>query len=170
MKAKFLIPILMVAIAITFACGGDDGDEPVAEKPYLAIEMELRDLINDNRKTLGMDTLTDHILLKSSAQNHSRDMALNIVTPLTHGDFEGRMQNIMNGLGISDYNTVTYSEMLAAGPKTAQEVFDVWKNKDSDRMKMQGDYNLIGVGIRQDASRVYFFTVIFMKAEINTAQ
>jgi len=37
-------------------------------------------------------------------------------------------------------------------------------------MKMQGDYNLIGVGIRQDASRVYFFTVIFMKAEINTAQ
>lgn len=165
---KYFYTFLLVALSIAFftRCDDNNNEEPEAQKPYLSIELDVLRLVNEHRQSFSLDTLTEVNAIKSSAQLHSRNMAIGAVQPLTHGDYEARMADIMNQLEISDRENVTYDELFAVGPTKAEQVVEAWLQSENKRATIEGNYNLTGVGVRQDATGTYYYTMIFMNATL----
>jgi uncharacterized protein YkwD len=107
-------------------------------------ERKFLDLINDYRGRNGAGKLTLHNSLGAAAEAHSRDMAKKNYF---------RHSNTRKLIARHGYkNWTAYGENIAAGQKTAKEVFAAWR-KSTDHDKNMRSKNFTEIGIARAYSK-----------------
>ena len=132
--------------------------------PIRQVEVEIIRRVNELRRELGLDRLTEYRRMTHAAQGHSLDM-------LEHGYFAHRTPTKSCGyltdrlrrfrcqdltVGENIYKSVGYRI-----PELANKAMTAWINSPAHyRNLIKPDYNRIGVGVRGDGD-TYLFTQVF---------
>ena len=165
MKSKLLRAILPMAIVFTMlSCSSNSTEDltsPTAtlvqKYDYNAEELELADLINEHRVSMGLNPLEtiNHISYKSEEHNEYM-IAKNLVN---HDLFSERSQNIIQVLG-----AVKVNENVAFNFATPASVLNAWLNSPGHKANIEGEFTHFGISIRENAETgKKYYTNIFIK-------
>jgi len=166
MKTKLLRAILPLALVFTMmSCSSDSTEDLttatdatlVKNYDYRADELELADLINAHRVSLGLNPLQviNHISYKSEEHNEYM-IAKNVVN---HDLFAERSQNIMQVLG-----AVKVNENVAYNFSTPASALNAWLNSPGHKANIEGEFTHFGISIRENAETgKKYYTNIFIK-------
>ena len=165
MKSKLLRAILPMAIVFTMlSCSSNSTEDLTAptatlvqKYDYNAEELELADLINEHRVSMGLNPLEtiNHISYKSEEHNEYM-IAKNLVN---HDLFSERSQNIIQVLG-----AVKVNENVAFNFATPASVLNAWLNSPGHKANIEGEFTHFGISIRENAETgKKYYTNIFIK-------
>jgi len=162
---RVILPLALVFVMIS--CSSDATEDlnvlvaptvaMVQNYDYRADELELADLINEHRASLGLNTLLtiNHISYKS--EEHNEYMIAK--KELNHDLFDERSQNIMQVLG-----AVKVNENVAYNYATPVAVLNAWLNSAGHKANIEGNFTNFGISIREDATiGKKYYTNIFIK-------
>jgi len=164
MKPTNYLPILALMALLTFSsCSTEDFPEDGIDLISLQnapapkeIEIEIMELINDHRISLGLNTLNSLSIVKSVAFTHTDYMIE--VNSVNHDGFYQRKVSLEQNA-----NAKKVSENVAYAYSTAQSVVKAWINSDSHRQNIEGDYTDFEVSAEQNAEGKWYYTNIFIK-------
>jgi uncharacterized protein YkwD len=125
--------------------------------PYMAMENEVLQLVNQHRTDMGLQPLQMDTLITTAALQHSVDMA-NGTVPFGHDGFDERTGGIMSKIKPSN----AAAENVALGDTSAAEAVDLWLHSPGHKKNIEGNYNLTGIGIVKSPSGDLYFTQIFI--------
>jgi uncharacterized protein YkwD len=164
MKLTKLLPFLAIVALLGFtSCSTDSAADdqinsielPVAPQAK-EIEIEIMELINAHRITVGLNTLQDHNTVKAVAFTHTDYMIA--VDNVSHDNFFERKQSLQVN---ADANIV--SENVAYGFSSAASVVNAWLNSPSHKDNIEGDYTDFDISAEQNSEGKWYFTNIFIK-------
>lgn len=165
MKAKLLV--LLMSLIVTFSmtsCSSTDSEEN-SESTVKVVnnytstpdEIELAQIINDYRVSIGLNSLEtiNHISFKSQEHNFYM-IEKNVVN---HDYFQQRSNNIIQVLG-----AVKVGENIAYNFSTPNSALHAWLNSQGHKANIEGDYTHFGISIsiNPETGKKYY-TNIFMK-------
>lgn len=117
-----------------------------------SFESQLINLINQERTSRGIGTLSANSQLTTAALNHSEDMACNDF--FSHTGSNGSTP--WARMAAAGYSGSAMAENIAAGQGSAQQVFDGWMNSSGHRDNMLNPtYTQIGMGYRYTNTSTY---------------
>ncbi len=151
---KAYVFVVYVSLLVDFICGFHS-DRPTYA--ITALETEILQYVNDDRKEHGLVALQMNDLESNLAFTHSRDMAGGKVK-FGHDGFNARAKTIQKKLGSTEVG-----ENVASGPMTAREVVDGWLNSPGHKKNIEGNFTLTGIGYARDNKGDIYFTQIFSK-------
>lgn len=162
---KLLQTILLLAVVYIFgSCSSESVEstntaksELVTEYNYNASELEVLQLINKYRVSIGLNSLitVNHISFKS--EEHDNYMIAN--KAVNHNDFVARSENIIAVLGAKKVG-----ENIAYNYQTAEGVLKAWLDSPSHKQNIEGDYTHFGIAVKIDAETgKKYYTNIFAK-------
>lgn len=122
------------------------------------VRKEIVVLVNNHRKSKNLPPLEPNDLLRKEAQKHSLNMARGYV-PFSHKGFDQRFNRLSGFLDIT-----SGAENIANGPLNAKTIVNGWLMSPKHRDNIEGNFNLIGVGIVPAPNGTYFYTQIFAKS------
>ncbi|WP_296385852.1 CAP domain-containing protein [Winogradskyella sp.] len=164
MKVTKLLPFLAIVTLLGFtSCSTDSAAEdkinsievPVAPQAKL-IEIEIMELINAHRITLGLNPLEDHNTVKAVAFTHTDYMIE--VDNVSHDNFFQRKQSLQ-----ANASANIVSENVAYGFSSAESVVNAWLNSPSHKENIEGDFTDFDVSAEQNNEGKWYFTNIFIK-------
>lgn len=165
MKTNVLRAIVPMAFLFTLiSCSSNETEETTSAKPelvrnyeYNSSELELADLINEHRVSLGLNPLQliNHVSYKSDEHN-AYMIARKVVN---HDLFPERSENIMEVLG-----AVKVNENVAYNFVSSSSALNAWLNSPGHRETINGNFTHFGISIRVDAETgKKYYTNIFVK-------
>jgi uncharacterized protein YkwD len=166
MKTTLLRAIVPVAFLFTLiSCSSNDAtEESVANRPqliqdytYNSDELELADLINEHRVSLGLNPLQliNHVSYKS--EEHNEYMIARKV--VNHDLFPERSENIIEVLG-----AVKVNENVAYNFVSSHSALNAWLNSSGHKANIEGSFTHFGISIRIDQTTgKKYYTNIFVK-------
>ncbi len=126
------------------------------------LESSLIQLINQERQSRGIGTLSQQSQLASAARVHSEDMACNDFVSHTGSDGSLPWDRALS----QGYNYSAIAENIFAGSSSAQSIFNGWMNSPGHRDNMLNPtYTEIGVGYQYWSDSTYraYTTAVFAK-------
>jgi uncharacterized protein YkwD len=162
---KLLLPAM--AIATTGACQQRTTTTSVTRSYVKAgdgvslegMEKGILYYVNKHRKSIGRSELQMLDAASVQAATHSRNMATK-KTPFSHDGFENRIAAITKATA-SAYRGA--AENVAYGEMSAEEVVDGWLHSPPHKKNIEGDYNLIGIGVSKAKDGTVYYTQIFLR-------
>ncbi len=165
MKTNLLRAIVPMAFLFTLiSCSSNETEANSASKPeliqsydYNSSELELADLINEHRVSLGLNPLQliNHVSYKS--EEHNAYMIARKV--VNHDLFAERSENIIEVLG-----AVKVNENVAYNFVSPSSVLNAWLNSPGHKANIEGTFTHFGISIREDATTgKKYYTNIFLK-------
>lgn len=173
MKFKSLFPLLVLSIINTINfCTSDSKEEQVTtvtapttsattapsvnlnNYSYSASEIQLMDLVNAYRVSIGLKALVKTNYISSKALEHNNYMLTTNV--LSHDHFNTRSKALMNTL-----NAKLVGENVAYNKSTPQAAFDAWLASSGHKANIVGAYTNFGISIRVGADGRKYYTNIF---------
>jgi uncharacterized protein YkwD len=164
MKTKLFRAILPLALVFTLmSCSTDATEEAAVDQTvittydYKADELELADLINEHRVSIGLNPLeiVNHISYKSD--EHNEYMIENNV--VNHDYFTERSQNIIQLLGATKVN-----ENVAYNFSTPYSALNAWLNSPGHKSNIEGEFTHFGISVKVNPETgKKYYTNIFMK-------
>ena len=165
MKSALLRAILPMAFLFTLiSCSSNETEESTVAKPeliqnydYNSDELQLADLINEHRVSLGLNPLQliNHVSYKS--EEHNAYMIARKV--VNHDLFTQRSENIMEVL-----SAVKVNENVAYNFVTSSSALNSWLNSPGHKANLEGNFTHFGISIRIDESTgKKYYTNIFIK-------
>ncbi|WP_163396627.1 CAP domain-containing protein [Flavobacterium limi] len=162
---KLLQTMLLLAVVYIFgSCSSDSVEssnvsksELVTEYNYNVSEIEVLQLINEYRVSIGLNSLVtvNHISFKS--EEHDNYMITNKV--VNHNNFVARSENIIAVLGAKKVG-----ENVAYNYQTAEGVLKAWLDSPTHKQNIEGDYTHFGIAVKIDAETgKKYYTNIFAK-------
>ena len=125
----------------------------------LTMTEEFMTLINDHRILLGLTPLLLDQGMSRIAEQHSADMADQVV-PFGHDGFSTRCSDVRSLLGGGNL----CAENVAMGQKTVLAAFNSWMNSPGHRANIeQSRVTHTGFGYKKSATGTYFWTQIFIE-------
>lgn len=163
MKLLTKLPILALLAVLCYSCTAD-GVEDNADKIELSlmtpetktIEIQILELINDHRLSLGLNTLSDMTVVKSVAFSHTDYMVIN--NEVSHANFYVRSDYLKANAGAS-----RVSENVAYGYSSAQSVVNAWLKSDAHRAVIEGDFTNFDIAAEVNSEGKWYYTNIFIK-------
>lgn len=165
MKLLTKLPLLVLfAIFTLFSCTTDSIDEKAAAielsltTPPQAktIEVEILELINNHRLSLGLSPLGDMTVVKSVAYSHTDYMVDNNV--VSHDNFYKRSDYLKANAGAKKV-----SENVAYGYSSAESVVKAWLKSEGHKANIEGDFTNFDVSAEENAEGRWYYTNIFIK-------
>jgi len=154
----------MALVFTMMSCSSDSNEDLtlpqatlVQDYDYRADELELADLINEHRVSLGLNPLQtiNHISYKS--EEHNEYMIVN--NKVNHDLFASRSQNIMQVLG-----AVKVNENVAYNYSTPSSVLNAWLHSTGHKANIEGQFTHFGISIRENPETgKKYYTNIFIK-------
>lgn len=164
MKAKLLKLFVPMALVFTLiSCSKSASDEAAIDKTlvtkydYSQDELELAQLINNYRASIGLNTLqiVNHISYKSG--EHNTYMIDNNV--VNHDFFDERAENIIEVLGATKVG-----ENIAYNFVSPSSALNAWLNSPGHKANLEGDYTHFGISISvSPTTGKKYYTNMFMK-------
>lgn len=164
MKLFTKVPIVvLLAVMSLLSCSTDNFDDNVdnlelslVETQTKYIEVEILNLINDHRLSLGLNALNDMNIVKSVAYSHTDYMVDNDV--VSHDNFYTRSNYLKSNIGAKKV-----SENVAYGYGTAQGVVNAWIKSESHKANLEGDYTNFDISAEKNKDGRWYYTNIFIK-------
>lgn len=162
MKLLTKWPLLAVIAMLFFSCTTDSLDEADAIQLNLitpetkTIEVEILELINIHRVSLGLNVLNDMTLVKSVAFSHTDYMVDN--NEVSHANFFVRSDYLKANAGAKKV-----SENVAYGYSSAETVVKAWLKSEGHRANIEGDYSNFDVAAEKNTEGKWYYTNIFIK-------
>lgn len=164
MKLFSKMPLMVLLGVFTlFSCSTDSFDDNVdaleislVDTQTKAIELEILDLINEHRLSLGLNSLEDMSIVKSVAYSHTDYMVDNDI--VSHDNFYTRSDYLKSNIGAKKV-----SENVAYGYGTAEGVVNAWIKSESHKANLEGDYTNFDISAEKNADGRWYYTNIFIK-------
>lgn len=163
MKLLTKISLLALLAVLNFSCTTDSLDDKVTAlelslitpetKP---IEIQVLELLNNHRLSLGLKALAGMPIVKSVAFSHTDYMVYN--NEVSHANFYKRSDYLKANAGAT-----RVSENVAYGYSSAQTVVSAWLKSDAHRANIEGDFTNFDVAAEENADGKWYYTNIFIK-------
>lgn len=140
---------------------GGGGSATESSNPGIqSIEMEVVNLVNQEREKRGLKPMKADVQLSKVARDKSQDMIDNNYFSHQSPRY-GSPFDMMKAYGIS-YRAA--AENIAAGQSTAKQVMDGWMNSDGHRANiLNPNLDTIGVGYAKGGSYGHYWTQMFIQ-------
>lgn len=157
-------PLLAVlAIFFLFSCASETlNDESETMTLSLVapeaktIELEILELINSHRESVGLNALAELKIVKSVAHSHTDYMVDK--NEVSHHNFFTRSDYLKSNAGAKKV-----SENVAFGYSSAQSVVKAWLKSEAHKENLEGDYTNFDVSAEKNAEGRWYYTNIFIK-------
>jgi len=162
MKRPTLVPAVILLALFTFSCSTDPLEDTIDTTvsnfvpETKTIEIEILELINEHRLSIGLNDLEVMDRIKAEAFTHTDYMIEN--DDVSHANFFVRKTNLENTVG-----AVRVSENLAFGYTTAESVVNAWLNSEGHRANIEGQFTAFDISAEQDEDGKWYYTNIFVK-------
>ncbi len=166
MKKFLRITFLPLALVFMMAsCSSDSTDELVSNSNMVVVnsysystdELQLEQLINNYRVSVGLNSLESVAHVSFKSEEHNEYMIAK--NQLNHDFFQERSQNIIQVLGATKVN-----ENVAYNYITPEGALHAWLQSPGHKANIEGDFTHFGVSIRVDPnSGKKYYTNIFVK-------
>lgn len=163
MKLLLKLPLLALLAMLSFSCTTDSLDDKadaielsLITPQTKTIEIQILELINNHRLSLGLNALSDMTLVKSVAYSHTDYMVDN--NEVSHANFYKRSDYLKANAG-----AIKVSENVAYGYSSAETVVRAWLKSDGHRANIEGDYTSFDVAAEENAEGKWYYTNIFIK-------
>ena len=177
-----LLLILFIILSLFTACGGNNSSggsaDPVGDRTgrdgtagnstgqavLNNYEKDVFNMVNNHRRSLGLNSLLWHEKAIYESQGHSQDMA-SFRVPFGHTGSSERFSNIKAN---ETRDTEKLGENVAqnsnsSGISHSEVAFKGWLRSYGHRKNIEGDYTHTGIGARQSDNGSWYFTQIFIK-------
>jgi uncharacterized protein YkwD len=163
MKLITKLPLLVLLAVFSFSCSTDNINEnaetykqSLVVPETKSIEIEILELINNHRLSVGLNPLENMDLIKSQAYSHTEHMV--IENEVSHDNFFERSDFLK-----ANASAKVVSENVAYGYTKAASVVDAWLKSASHRENIEGDFTNFDVSAEQNTEGNWFYTNIFIK-------
>ncbi|MFD0988583.1 CAP domain-containing protein [Mariniflexile jejuense] len=163
MKLLTKLPLLALLAILSFSCTTDSLDDKadaielsLITPETKTIEVEILELINNHRASLGLNTLSDMTLVKQVAFSHTDYMVDK--NEVSHANFYKRSDYLKANAGATKV-----SENVAYGYTSAESVVKAWLKSDGHRANIEGDYTDFDLAAEKNAEGKWYYTNIFIK-------
>ncbi len=143
----------------TSGSSGAAGSRPILTTSVApAIEKEILRLVNQHRRSKGLNALADLAPMSVEARKHSANMASGKVQ-FGHFGFDTRRDVVL-----SQYPKMTaFAENVAYGSESAEEVVKGWLKSPGHKKNIEGNFTLSGIGVARNSKNQLYFTQLFAK-------
>ncbi|MEP1488101.1 MAG: CAP domain-containing protein [Algibacter sp.] len=163
MKLLNKIPLLAFLIIFTFSCSTDSIDDKadaielsLTTLEAKSIEVEILELINNHRLSMGLNPLSDMPVVKSVAYSHTDYMVDN--NQVSHDNFFTRSDYLKENAGAKKV-----SENVAYGYTSAESVVKAWIKSEGHKANIEGDYSNFDISAEKSEEGKWYYTNIFIK-------
>ncbi|HLV39061.1 CAP domain-containing protein [Xanthomarina sp.] len=163
MKMPTFLPVMVLIVMLSFSCSTDSLDETASNADTnlvvpetKIIEIEILDLINDYRLSLGLNALNSMEAIKSQAYNHTDYMIEK--DNVSHDNFFQRKSYLINYAGANKV-----SENVAYGYTKAESVVNGWLNSPGHKEIIEGDFTNFDISAEKNSEGKWYYTNIFVK-------
>lgn len=163
MKVSTMLPVMAIVAIFSFtSCSTENLPDEVStininQAPQAkVIELEILELINEHRISIGLNPLVNHNIIKSVAFTHTDYMIE--VNHVSHDNFFQRKASLEQ---YANANKV--SENVAFAFNSAEAVVNAWINSDSHRATIEGDFTDFDISAEQNEQGKWYYTNIFIK-------
>ncbi|MFK7782713.1 CAP domain-containing protein [Psychroserpens sp.] len=163
MKPTKMLPVMALIALLTFSCSTEELPEETINNIDLVdapaakmIEIEILELINTHRITMGLTPLNNHNTIKAVAYTHTDYMVE--VDNVSHDNFFQRKNSL-----VQNASAVKVSENVAYAFSSAQSVVNAWLNSEGHRANIEGDFTDFDVSAEKNNEGKWYFTNIFIK-------
>ncbi|MES2864754.1 MAG: CAP domain-containing protein [Bacteroidota bacterium] len=157
--------ILVLLFSITLlSCSNEETIQEETNQPTIALksythsgfEVELLDLVNQDRVSKGLSTLT--IINEISYLASTHDDYMISKGGISHDNFEQRALSLKSGVG-----AIIVSENVASGFSSASSVMAAWNASPSHKANLEGDHTHYGLAVKADAAGKKYYTLLFIR-------
>ncbi len=135
---------------------------PLILRSWPPFEEQLINLINAERSSRGLATLSRSDLLMQVAEAHSQDMVDRNFFDHTNPDGLGPGERLTN----AGYNWITWGETIGGGYTTPEAMFNGWMNSDPHRaILLSTNYTEIGIGYVAGGTYGHYWTAVFARPQ-----
>ena len=161
----FLRSLVVLGLSITLmSCSGEDATPEAAIQPTITLnnythstfEVELLDLVNQDRVSKGLSALTVINEISFLASTHDDYMITNGIA--SHDNFEQRSITLKNGVG-----AISVSENVAAGFNTPTSVIAAWNASPTHKANLEGAHTHYGLAVKADSNGKKYYTLLFIR-------
>jgi uncharacterized protein YkwD len=164
MKLLTKLPFLaLFTVFVLTSCTTDIIDDNIATLELKStsiktktIEIEILELINNHRLSLGLNPLDDMTIVKSVAYTHTDYMVYN--DEVSHANFYARSNYLKQNVGAE-----RVSENVAYGYSSADSVVRAWLKSDGHKANIEGDFTNFDVSAEVNDEGKWYYTNIFIK-------
>ncbi|WP_045371959.1 CAP domain-containing protein [Jejuia pallidilutea] len=163
MKLLTKFSLLAVIAVLSYSCAPESMDdqadaliESVSVPETKTIEVQILELINNHRLSLGLAPLESMMIIKSTAFSHT-DYMVDTQT-VSHANFFTRSNYLKSKAGAK-----SVSENVAYGYSSAESVVGAWLRSESHKNNIEGDFTYFDVSAEKDINDKWYFTNIFIK-------
>ena len=163
MKILKLPLFVLLAIFTLSSCTTEsiyDNSETIeltlVKKEVKTIELEILELLNDHRLSLGLNPLEEMAVIKSVAHSHTDYMVDN--EEVSHHNFFTRSDYLKSNTG-----AIKVSENVAFGYSSAESVVRAWIKSESHKKNLEGDYTNFDISAEKNEEGRWYYTNIFIK-------
>jgi uncharacterized protein YkwD len=162
MKKVTLLPVMVLFALLSFSCSTDGIEDTtnnensnIVVPETKVIEIEILELINDYRLSLGLNPLNNMNLIKSQAYSHTDYMIDH--NNVSHDNFTQRRNYLINYAGAK-----SVSENVAYGFTSAETVVNAWLNSSGHRENIEGNFTDFDISAEQNNEGKWYYTNIFV--------
>mgnify|MGYP000751551518 CR=1 FL=1 len=164
MKLFFKLPLLALFTVLTFSSCSTDSIDDKADAMELSlfsqeaktIEVEILELINNHRLSLGLNPLAEMDVIKSVAYSHTDYMVDN--DEVSHHNFFTRSNYLKSNAGAEKV-----SENVAFGYSSAESVVRAWVKSEAHKENLEGDFTNFDISAEKNEDGRWYYTNIFIK-------
>ncbi|RZS91958.1 cysteine-rich secretory family protein [Aquimarina brevivitae] len=121
-----------------------------------AITVEILDLINEHRNSIGLTPLQSNTTAVELAISHSQYMINQ--QAISHDNFDQRAQVLQDQL-----NATGWAENVASRYGTAEGVVNGWLSSPGHKRNIEGNYTHTGIAAVKDANGYIYYTQLFYR-------
>lgn len=163
MKLLTKLPLLALLALLSFSCTTDSLDDKadaielsLITPETKTIEVEILELLNNHRLSLGLNALSDMTVVKSVAFSHTDYMVDN--NEVSHANFYKRSEYLKTKAG-----AIKVSENVAYGYSSAATVVNAWLKSEGHRANIEGDFTNFDLAAEKNSEGKWYYTNIFIK-------
>lgn len=163
MKLLSKLPLMVLLAVFSFSCSPDSMNDDaellisdVVIPTPTAFELEILELINQHRLSIGLNALQNMGIIKSQAFSHTDYMAE--TQTVSHDYFFKRSNFLKKNAG-----AVQVSENVAYGYTSAQSLVNAWVKSESHKSNIEGDFTHFDISAEKGTDDKWYYTNIFIK-------
>lgn len=163
MKTLKLPLVLLFAIVMFSSCSTDsmndelnNNSKEVVIPQSKEIEVEILQLINQHRESIGLNPLQPMDIIKSQTFSHNDYM---IEREKVSHDYFYQRKNFLS----ANAGATSVAENVAYGYPTADAVVSAWLNSEGHRANIEGNYTHFEVSADTNENGRLYYTNIFIK-------
>lgn len=163
---RWIVPVLLALLcgctgaAARTASGAPAAD--AAQAGTAAVEREVLELVNRHRAERRLPPLLWNADVAEVARKHSRAVAEGAAV-LADGNGRQRARGVSVRMPVKDWGE-SVAQLDFEGAIAGPTLFRVLVSSPADRARLEGSYELTGIGIARDDAGTYYLTQLFINA------